>query len=306
MKKNYRAAVCAALFSLPVGAQGLTTINPDARVAGWGGIATVVEAGAYAAFDNPSATLFASQQAAIATSFCTLCDKMTYSAAGYLKLDPRNTIEAAWSTGRFDTVCAGRDGSSGGRGSAKTSAVSLGYSRLVSEQIAIGLSVDYARFLRERTGNALSAALSATVSVPFESAERYAVLRLGARLKGLGGFLDGGDGMKLPVSFALGAAYDFYAGDAHRLTLAGECDYAFSPAAVRGVQGAIGVEYGLMQLLFFRAGYHAGEKRLYYPDYGAVGFGVRFMHICFDCSYTIAEKRSPLRNAYSLTLGFDF
>ena len=37
-----------------------------------------------------------------------------------------------------------------------------------------------------------------------------------------------------------------------------------------------------------------------------MGIGVRFMHLCFDAGYAIAEKGSPMRNACSLTVGLDF
>ena len=74
----------------------------------------------------------------------------------------------------------------------------------------------------------------------------------------------------------------------------------------RGVEGGIGMEYSLMQLLQFRVGYHGGESRLYYPDYFSLGVGVRFMHLCFDAGYTVAKKASPMHNAYSFTIGLDF
>ena len=76
--------------------------------------------------------------------------------------------------------------------------------------------------------------------------------------------------------------------------------------AARGVEGGIGMEYSLMQLLQFRVGYHGGESRLYYPDYFSLGVGVRFMHLCFDAGYTVAKKASPMHNAYSFTIGLDF
>ena len=172
--------------------------------------------------------------------------------------------------------------------------------------MALGRTADYARFVRERSGNAFSAGITAQAVVPFERGENYSALRLGAKLTGIGGFLDGPAEMKLPVAFAAGAAYDLFLSDAHALTFAGECRYTFSPVAARGVEGGIGMEYSLMQLLQFRVGYHGGESRLYYPDYFSLGVGVRFMHLCFDAGYTVAKKASPMHNAYSFTIGLDF
>ena len=92
----------------------------------------------------------------------------------------------------------------------------------------------------------------------------------------------------------------------HAVTLAGESRYTFSPVAAHGIEGGICLEYSLMQLLQFRAGYHGGEARLYYPDFVSLGIGVRFMHLCFDAGYTMAKKASPMHNAYSLTIGLEF
>ncbi len=274
-------------------AQSFGIANPDARTVGMGGIETVMSADAYTIFNNPSAALFDRQKAQVATSFFTLSDKTTYSAAGYYKFNTQHVLAGGWRTFGF-----------GDR--EKDKSVSLAYAYRLNDIVALGLSADYARFVRERTGNALSAGISAQVIVPFDKGEDYSVLRLGAKLTGIGGFVDGPAEMKLPVAFAVGAAYSWFLTDVHAVTFAGEGRYTFSPTAARGVEGGIGLEYSLMQLLQFRMGYHGGEKRLYYPDYFSLGIGVRFMHLCFDAGYTVAKKSSPMHNAYSLTIGLDF
>lgn len=279
--------------ALPAAAQSYTIANPDARTLGMGGIETVTSADAYAVFDNPSAGLFGRQKAQAATSFFTLADKTTYSAAGYYKFNMQHLLAGGWRTFGF----ADRH---------KDKSVSLAYAYRLNGTVALGLTADYARFVRERIGNALSAGLSVQAVVPFERGDDYSALRLGAKLTGIGGFMNGPSEMKLPVAFAAGAAYDWFLSDAHALTFAGECRYTFSPSAARGVEGGIGVEYSLMQLLQFRMGYHGGESRLCYPDYFSLGVGVRFMHLCFDAGYTVAKKASPMHNAYSLTVGLDF
>lgn len=274
-------------------AQPYGIANPDARALGMGGIETVISSDAYSVFNNPSATLFDRQKAQVATSFFTLSNKTTYSAAGYYKFNTQHVLAGGWRTFGFEDQL-------------KDKSVSLAYAYRLNDIVALGLTADYARFVRERTGNALSAGITAQAVVPFDKGENYSALRLGAKLTGIGGFLDGPAEMKLPVAFAVGAAYDWFLSDVHALTFAGECRYAFSPAAARGVEGGIGVEYSLMQLLQFRMGYHGGESRLYYPDYFSLGVGVRFMHLCFDAGYTVAKKASPMHNAYSLTVGLDF
>ena len=276
-----------------VAAQPYEVANPDARTLGFGGIETVTTADAYSVFNNPSAMLFGRQKAQAATSFFTLNDKTSYSVAGYYKFNQQHALAAGWATYDFDPA-------------RKNKAVSLAYSYRLNERAALGLTADYARFVRLQTGNALSATVSAQAVVPFDGQTDYSALRLGAKLSGIGGFLDGPAGMKLPVAFAVGAAYERFFSDAHALTVAGECRYAFSPNTARGVEGGIALEYSLMQLLQFRMGYHGGGERLYFPNYFAMGIGVRFMHLCFDAGYAIAEKGSPMRNACSLTVGLDF
>ena len=260
---------------LPVAAQPYGIANPDARTLGMGGIETVTSADAYAVFNNPAAGLFGRQKAQVATSFFTLSDKTTYSAAGYYKFNMQHLLAGGWRTFGFDERL-------------KDKSVSLAYAYRLNDIVALGLTADYARFVRERSGKAFSAGITAQAVVPFERGENYSALRLGAKLTRIGGFLDGPAEMKLPVAFAAGAAYDLFLSDAHALTFAGECRYTFSPVAARGVEGGIGMEYSLMQLLQFRVGYHGGESRLYYPDYFSLGVGVRFMHLCFDAGYTVA------------------
>ena len=82
--------------------------------------------------------------------------------------------------------------------------------------------------------------------------------------------------------------------------------YYFSPARVRGFQMSVGAEYNLMQLIQLRAGYHYGERRNYYPTYGSVGAGVRFLHLRLDFAYLIARKETLLHNTYSISFGLDF
>ena len=286
------AVSLSGIFST-VAAQPYEVANPDARTLGFGGIETVTTADAYSVFNNPSAMLFGRQKAQAATSFFTLNDKTSYSAAGYYKFNMQHALAAGWTTYELDTY-------------RKNKAVSLAYSYRLNDRVALGLTADYARFVRLQAGNALSATVSTQAIVPFEDDTDYSTLRLGAKFSGIGGFLDGPAGMKLPVSFAAGAAYERFFGDAHALTVAGECRYVFSPNTARGVEGGVALEYSLMQLLQFRVGYHGGGEKLYFPNYFAMGVGVRFMHLCFDAGCAIAEKGSPMRNAYSLTIGLDF
>ena len=150
---------------LPVAAQPYGIANPDARTLGMGGIETVTSADAYAVFNNPAAGLFGRQKAQVATSFFTLSDKTTYSAAGYYKFNMQHLLAGGWRTFGFDERL-------------KDKSVSLAYAYRLNDIVALGLTADYARFVRERSGNAFSAGITAQAVVPFERGENYAALRL--------------------------------------------------------------------------------------------------------------------------------
>lgn len=291
--KRMILALAAAAVTAGASAQVYDVLPTDARTLGMGGISTAVTAGAQSVWHNPAATLFGRVQAEAGASLRSMRGKMHYGAAGFVRLTARHSLSAGWRGYDFGPA-------------EKDRAVSLGYARRVGEVVGIGATLDYSRFVRERTGNALSAGVAAFCELPLGVDDRYGALRLGLKLSGLGGFWNGTDAMKLPVRCTFGAAYALFVADSHEVTLAAEGDYAFSPVGARGIQGAVGAEYALAQILRFRAGYHAGESRLPYTDYGTVGLGVRFMHICFDFGYVLAAKESPLRNSYSIGIGLDF
>ena len=102
-----------------------------------GGIETVTSADAYAVFTNPAAGLFGRQKAQVATSFFTLSDKTTYSAAGYYKFNMQHLLAGGWRTFGFDERL-------------KDKSVSLAAAYRLNDIVALGLTADYARFVRER------------------------------------------------------------------------------------------------------------------------------------------------------------
>ena len=120
---------------LPVAAQPYGIANPDARTLGMGGIETVTSADAYAVFNNPAAGLFGRQKAQVATSFFTLSDKTTYSAAGYYKFNMQHLLAGGWRTFGFDERL-------------KDKSVSLAYAYRLNDIVALGLTADYARSRR--------------------------------------------------------------------------------------------------------------------------------------------------------------
>ena len=185
-------------------------------------------------------------------------------------------------------------------------AVDLGYSRRLGDRRAVGIVGRYMHLKRpDDTADALAVDLSAAWSMPLENVGSYSTLRVGGKLGNLGGYLGKTD-YTLPMDLTAGVALDTFLSDAHEITVGADWGYYFSPARVRGFQMSVGAEYNLMQLIQLRAGYHYGERRNYYPTYGSVGAGVRFLHLRLDFAYLIARKETLLHNTYSISFGLDF
>ena len=259
-----------------------------------GGIETVTSADAYAVFNNPAAGLFGRQKAQVATSFFTLSDKTTYSAAGYYKFNMQHLLAGGWRTFGFDERL-------------KDKSVSLAYAYRLNDIVALGLTADYARFVRERSGNAFSAGITAQAVVPFEQGENYSRAAAGRQTDGdrrisgrscgdeTAGRIRGGCRLRF-VSERCPCAdlrwrvplYFFTCCGARR---GGRHRHGVQPDAVAAIPR--GVSWRRVAAVL---------PRLFF----SLGVGVRFMHLCFDAGYTVAKKASPMHNAYSFTIGLDF
>lgn len=255
-----------------------------------------------------STAVFSQMPSQVSSSYFGQRDFDCYAVSGYWRFDNTNLAQIGWR--QFLREKGNHD-----------MAIDLGYSRRIGERWAVGAVVRYQHLKRNvNTGDALAVDLSAAWSLPLENVGSYSVVRLGAKLANLGGFVkrlskvngddshftNSGCDYTLPTNFTAGAALDTYLSDAHEITAAVDLGYCFTPDAVRGFQASIGAEYNLMQLVQLRAGYHYGESSRYCPDYGSVGAGVRFLHLRLDFAYLFAAKDTWLRNAWSISFGLDF
>ena len=289
-------------------AQEATLPNPDARVLGMGGASMATLSGSHAIYGNSSTAVFSQMPSQVSSSYYGQKYFDYYAVSGYWRFDNANLAQIGWR--QFLREKGNHD-----------MAIDLGYSRRVGERWAVGIVARYQHLKRGYdTGDALAVDLSAAWSRPLENVGSYSVVRVGAKLANVGGFvkkLYGMDGEKsgyinsgcdytLPTNFTAGAALDTFLSDAHEVTVAADLGYCFTPEAVSGFQASVGAEYNLMQLVQLRAGYHYGESSRYCPSYGSVGAGVRFLHLRLDFAYLFAGKNTWLRNAYSISFGLDF
>lgn len=274
-------------------AQEATLPTPDAKSLGMGGVTMTTLSASHAIYNNPSMAIFSQSPSQISSSYFGQEDFDAYAVTGMCRFDNVNLAQIGWRQ-----YLRGRGNSD--------MAVDLGYSRRIGEKWAVGIVGRYMHLRRpEASADALAVDLSASYALPLERLGTYSVLRAGAKLGNLGGYLDNSD-RTLPMNLTAGAALDTFLTDAHQITVGTDLGYYFSPDAVRGFQLSVGAEYNLMQLFQLRAGYHYGERREYYPSYATIGAGVRFLHLRLDFAYLFAAKDTVLHNTYSLSFGLDF
>jgi len=293
MKKT--AAILLSVFSVVVQgiAQEATLPNPDAKSLGMGGVTMTSLSGSHALYGNSAIAVFSHLPSQISSSYYGQSSFDYYSVTGYCRFDNLNLAQAGW-----------RQYLRGGGNS--DMAVDLGYARRIGENWGVGAVVRYMHLKRpDAKADAVAADLSVAYRLPLEHVGSYSMVRVGAKLGNLGGFLRSSE-YTLPMDVTAGAAFDTFLTDAHEITVGVDLGYYFSPSAVRGFQLSTGVEYNLMQLVQLRAGYHYGERRDYYPSYATVGAGLRILHLRLDFAYLFARKHTLLHHTYSISFGLDF
>lgn len=282
----------AALAILGAQAQEPLLPSPDAKSLAMGGVTMTTLSDSHSIYNNPAMPVFSTFPAQLSSSYYGQGDFNYYAVTGYMRFDNFNLAQIGWR--QFLRERGNND-----------MALDLGYSRRIGERWAVGLVGRYSHYKRpDKTFDALAVDLSAAYVLPLEGLGSYSTLRAGVKAANLGGYLS--HDYRLPMSFTAGVALDSFLTDVHEVTVGTDIGYYYTPSAVRGVQVAVGAEYNLMQLFQFRAGYHYGEDRIYYPSYASIGAGVRFLHLRLDVAYLFAKKTTPLHNTYSLSFGFDF
>ena len=275
------------------GAQEASFPTIDPQTLGMGGVTMTSVNGAHGIYNNAAATAFSLAPAKLSTSYYGQSDFDYYAVSGYWRFGLNNVVQAGWR--QYLREKGNHD-----------SALDLGYTRRLSDRWAVGVVGRYMRLKRyEEDAQALAADVSVAWQKPVIGMGQYAVLRAGAKVANLGGFLEHTP-YDLPMEAMAGVALETIFSDAHQFTVGADAGYCFSPSAVRGFQCALGAEYNLMQLIQLRAGYHIGERDAYYPTYASLGAGIRFLHLRVDFAYLLAEKDTLLRNTYSISFGLDF
>lgn len=318
MKKIILTLV-TSIIALSVSAQDFAIINPDARTSAMGDATVSATADAYSVYNNAAAPLFDYQSVQVGyvyspwmssvrkgselmslAGFVKIGQRHSISFGGRMLLEPKLSIDSDYPF--FPTDENGNtDYTIGGFKRPNGKSLEAAYGLKVSEKVALALT---ARYLHYANGlgdkySALNFDLALYSQLPMSYREG-AMLNIGAQVSN-GGFSITKDGFTQPLTAKAGASLYTPFGDVHSLLAAVDLGYRFAPVGSKSLLANVGLEYSLMQLLKFRAGY---AHNIY--DYATVGLGLRFMHIQIDGSYWAAGKNCPWRNTFRVGVGLEF
>ncbi len=165
----------------------------------------------------------------------------------------------------------------------------------INESLSVGVSGKYFNTtVAGADGNGNSGnSIAADLSVAYRSGSLGAALAV----RNLGpGYNLGGSGYAIPSMVALSG--DYTVGS---LKANAEVDYLFSGALMAGV----GVEYGFMDMIFVRGGFHYGDKAKALPSYAALGLGLE-LPFGLGCGVSYLIGSETLGNTLLAGLSFAF
>lgn len=319
MMKKIFLTLTISIFALTVSAQDFATINPDARTAAMGDATVAATADAYSVYNNAAAPLFEYHTAQVGYVYAPWMPSEQkgsnlMSVAGYVKLGQRHSISIGGRMfretklsmdGEFPFIPTDENGNPNYkvgefiRPNGKS--LDVAYGLKVSDEVALAVT---ARYLHYANGlgdkySAVNFDVAAYSQLPLSYREG-AVVNIGAQVSNAG-FSITDKGFRQPLTAKVGASLFTPFGDAHSLLAEVDLGYRFAPVGMKSLLANIGVEYSLMQLLKFRAGY---AHNIY--DYATVGLGLRFMHVQVDASYWAAGSNCPWRNTFRVGVGLEF
>lgn len=168
---------------------------------------------------------------------------------------------------------------------------SIGGSLSVAEGLSIG--VDARIISSDIAPSAKATGFCGDISALY-SADMYAAM---LAVRNLGPGLDyGGGASPLPSLATLAGVLR----PTESLNLYLEADYMFIGALMAG----LGVEYGIADIAYLRAGYHYGDAAKALASYASLGLGAVFSGFSLDLAFLTASQ--TLGNTLSLSLGYSF
>jgi len=310
MKRTIVYLAACLLSAATAGAQSASFLEivPDARSAAMGATGVASGEGAFTIYHNSAALSLGTQKAGVGYSYTPWMNAQQsgygmHTGAGYFRISPKiGTVTAGY---RYFTLpkyeIIDNNGNSRGNFDPDEMSFDLGYAYAITEYLGVAINGRYIRSSMEDnvTGTAFAGDLSL-----FYRQRRFSA---GPSLMNVGEKISyRRHKYEMPAKVRGGVSYAYPLSEKHALTGNAELAYKFLPSDYSGIEGGIGAEYTWNGMLSARAGYRFGEKKKTGPSYATVGLGVRLCRFDLDAAYLIAEKDSPLKDCFWLTLGVRF
>ena len=320
-------------------------IAPDARAAGMGEVGIATSPDANAGFWNLAKTPFAKSKAALGGTYSPWLKEINgemflASLAGYYQLANQQAVSGSlryFNMGSFEQ--ADYTGTVQQTSQPREFAVDLGYSRALSNRVAVGLAM---RYIHSRlmdgslNGTAYSAgsAVAADLSLFYNGTdEKGQGWNWGTTLSNLGSRMSYSNSTDqkafLPARLGIGTAYTAVFNEDNKLTLAVDMNKLLVPSVSRDsteaaryhsegvvsswvksfndykrLQFSAGAEYTFMDQFSLRTGYYVETKQEGGKQYFTAGAGVGYQGFNLNFSYLVPFNDDYGRNPLSNTLRF--
>ncbi len=277
-------------------------LNP--RSAAMGGISAGLSSDAYAQFGNIAAIPFSSDNLAAGVTY----NSWQPTAAGI----NAGVAGAAYRLGRFGISFGAsaainqsyegvsETGVSLGKFTPIDWQVGAGVSYLITDLFSAGIGLNYA--------SSVTSAYYKDLNTFYADIQLMYVIRqfrisLSGNNLGLPVSSASGTKFNLPMNAALAVSYGNVWGR-HGLEAGVEGKAYFGGPSAMGC--TVGAEYEYDSLIAVRAGYHYGSEKNGLPSFASVGLGAHVFGVNLDVAYLIAAGNSPLRNTFSVGVGYSF
>ena len=269
-----------------------------------GGISAGLSSDAYAQFGNIAAIPFSSDNLAAGVTY----NSWQPTAAGI----NAGVAGAAYRLGRFGISFGAsaainqsyegvsETGVSLGKFTPIDWQVGAGVSYLITDSFSAGIGLNYA--------SSVTSAYYKDLNTFYADIQLMYVIRqfrisLSGNNLGLPVSSASGTKFNLPMNAALAVSYGNVWGR-HGLEAGVEGKAYFGGPSAMGC--TVGAEYEYDSLIAVRAGYHYGSEKNGLPSFASVGLGAHVFGVNLDVAYLIAAGNSPLRNTFSVGVGYSF
>jgi hypothetical protein len=323
-------------------------ISPDARAGGMGETGVVSSPDISAQFYNVSKYAFATEKSGIGMNYTPwlkklgLQDVYLASLAGYYQLDETQTISGSlryFSLGNIQLT--DQNGNDVSVERPRETSLDFGYSRKLSDRLALGLALRYINSnlvgnfndgnSSYKVGNAVAGDIGLYYTTLGEKTNGWS---FGAALSNLGskiGYTSNADEKSfLPANLGLGAGYTWVTNEDHKLSVNGEINKMLVPAPPadateeqykeynrKGVVDswissfsnkasayAVGGEYTYIDQFIVRAGYYTDSRNLGKRTYFTAGFGINYSFLGINFSYLVPAGKNANINPLANTMRF--